>query len=424
MSENDRGERVRGEREVDCFSIADPAVARCPHAYYTAMRREAPVHKDPGTGYYWISTYDAVTKAAKNVESLSSSSPIILRKRYRPKAQAVWEAAGMQALDTLVTSDPPEHDHYRAVGKALFPPQKAEELEPHVEACVDELLTELGDRREFDFFSEFACRLPARIVCDEFGFPREDQPRFKRWVDTIFELMVPGITEDEEVALVHRLIELFKYLEKYINKAAEGESGRVLHTIATMSRLDGKPFTMLERAWLTLTTFVGGNDTTIGMLTSGVRRMACDTELQATLRNDLDLLPRFIEELLRTEGSVKALLRVARHDMEIEGVFIPKGANVVLCTESANRDEARWEDPDTFKLDRSDARRHLSFGHGIHACIGMHLARRELRVAFHRMLEHWSNIELAVPESEVEMLPLPFHRGYAGLPIRVSSAVS
>jgi cytochrome P450 len=97
---------------------------------------------------------------------------------------------------------------------------------------------------------------------------------------------------------------------------------------------------------------------------------------------------------------------------------IPKGANVVLCGGAANRDDARWQNPDEFKLDRPDGHRHLTFGHGRHACVGMKLARRELKIAFRVLLDRLHDIRLAVPDDQIVQLPLPFHRGIANLPIK------
>lgn len=398
--------------------MSDPSVASCPHAYYAAMRREAPVHRDPGTGFYWVSQYADVVRAATDVAALSSKSPVILKKSFRPRAQTMWDAAGMDAIDTLVTADPPDHDHYRAVGMSFFTPVKVAELTPQIESRVHELIDQFAEKNAVDFIDAFASRLPGTIVCDEFGFPRSDQQKFKNWTDAIIGLITPGITEDQEVELVQRVIELFRYLESHLRRAAANPSGRVIHALATMPRRDGTPFTMLERSWMAIVTFVGGNETTINMLAAGVRRLANDTSLQSTLRNDPGLMGAFIEELLRYDSSVQALLRVANHDMEIRGTAIPAGANVVLCTASANRDESRWPDADLFRLDRPDARRHLAFGQGRHACIGMHLARRELHVAFTALLARLAHIELAIPDAEIEQLPLPFHRGVARLPIR------
>lgn len=407
-------------RDVDQFRITDPDTARCPFAYYAAMRREAPVHRDPGSGIWWVARHDTVSAATFDWEGLSSKSSVILKKSFRPRAQALWDASGLKAIDTLVTGDPPEHDDYRGVGQGLFNPKKVDELTPHIQALVDELIGAFPADGEIEFLEAFAARLPGRVVCDEFGLPREDQPRFKTWTDAAIGLLDPSNTEDREVELVQRLIELFRYLEQHLKKVAEGPAGRVIHALATMNRRDGTPFSMMERGWMAVMTFVGGNETTMNMLTAGLRRLATDPALQAQVRGDLSLVPRFTEELLRLEGSVQALLRVATRDVELDGTVIPKGADVVLCNGSANRDERRWSDADRFRLDRDDGRRHLTFGHGRHTCIGLHLARRELNVAFRTLLERLSEIRLAVPPEAIEQVPLPFHRAIARLPLRVA----
>src|SRR5690606_19312639 len=141
---------------------------------------------------------------------------------------------------------------------------------------------------------------------------------------------------------------------------------------------DGTPFSMLERAWMMVVVFVGGNETTMNMLTAGLFKLATNPDLQDELRTKPELIPQFTEEMLRLEGSVQALLRVATRDVEVDGTVIPAGANVILSTGSANRDESFWERADEFRLDRANGRRHMTFGHGRHVCIGMHLARREL----------------------------------------------
>jgi cytochrome P450 len=405
-------------RSVDAFSITDPETAKCPFPYYAAMRRDQPVHRDPGTGIYWISRHDDVVKAALDAKSFSSQSDIIVKRTFRPRAQALWDAAAMQALNTLVTADPPEHDDYRNVGLQLFPQKTVDALTPHIESLVRDLVDSIASRTEVEFVREFAAKLPGTVVCDEFGLPRSDQPRFKTWTDAIIGLLSPDLSEDREVELIKHLIELFKYLEVHLKRAATEMPGRVVHVLATMMKRDGSPFTPLERSWMLLTTFVGGNETTMNMLAMGMRKLATDPSLQAQLRANTAAIQPFVEEMLRLEGSVQALLRVATRDIELEGVVIPKGSNVVLCSGSANRDERHWSDAETFRLDRKDGNRHLTFGYGRHSCIGMHLARRELNIAFRALLKRLGNITLAVPASEIEQVPLPFHRAIASLPVR------
>ncbi|MET0657440.1 MAG: cytochrome P450 [Steroidobacteraceae bacterium] len=405
------------------FDITDPAVAKCPFDYYAAMRRESPVHRDPGTGCWWVALRETIAKASFDPQTFSSKSELVLRLRYRPRAQALWEAAGMRALQTLVTGDSPEHDDYRALGMGLFTPAKVEQLTPHIEARVHELIDEFASRGNVEFVNEFAARLPGSIVCDEFGLPQEDQPRFKEWTDAAIGLISPDITEDREVELVQKLIELFKYLEVHLKRNTQESTGRIINTLATMNKRDGTPFTFLERAWMTVNVFVGGNETTMNMLSAGLRKLATEPDLQNELRAAPDKIPQFTEEMLRLEGSVQALLRVATRDVEIDGATIPKGANVVLCTGSGNRDETFWEHADEFRLDRANGRRHMTFGQGRHVCIGMHLARRELNTAYRILLERLNNIRLAVPPGEIEQVPLPFHRSIVRLPLQFDSTM-
>lgn len=402
--------------------MADPATAKCPFDYYGAMRREAPVHQDPGTGFYWISRHDDVVRAALDAKSFSSQSEVILKRKFRPRAQELWDAAGMRSVDTLVTADPPEHDDYRKVGLRLFSKETVENITPHITTVVSELIDSFAARGEAEFVRDFAARLPGTVVCDEFGLPRADQPRFKTWTDAVIGLLDPTISEDREVELVTHLIALFQYLDRHIQRAATERPGRVIHTLATMMKRDGSPFSALERSWMLLTTFVGGNETTMNMLAMGMRKIAAEPALQGELRSHPDRVPAFVEEMLRLEGSVQALLRVASKDLVVDGVAIPKGANVVLCSGSANRDDSHWSDPAAFRLDRKDGMRHLTFGYGRHSCIGMHLARRELIVAFTALLARLRNIRLAVPVSDIHQLPLPFHRAIESLPVRFEAA--
>jgi cytochrome P450 len=408
--------------EIDRFSMADPATAKCPFDYYGAMRQGPAVHRDPGTGFYWISRHDEVVRAALDAKTFSSMSEVIMRKQYRPRAQELWDAAGMRAIDTLVTADPPEHDDYRNVGLRLFSNETVEKMTPHIAALVNELIDSIAARGEAEFVRDFAARLPGTIVCDEFGLPRADQPKFKTWTDAVIALLDPTISEDREVRLVAHLIDLFQYAERHIQRAATEMPGRVIHTLATMTKRDGTPFSALERSWMLLITFVGGNETTMNMLAMGMRKLAGEPELQSELRRHPDKVPAFVEEMLRLEGSVQALLRVATKDLLVDGIAIPRGANVVLCSGSANRDETQWSDPDSFRLDRKGGKRHLTFGYGRHSCIGMHLARRELVVAFTTLLARLRDIRLAVPASEVHQVPLPFHRAIERLPVKFEIA--
>jgi cytochrome P450 len=411
--------------DLSQYSFTDPDVCRRPYDYLQAMRSEAPVHRDPGSGFYFITRHDDVVEAALASDLFSSRNEINLKKSYSPRVQAVWDAAGIEILDTLVTSDPPEHLEYRRLGMALFTPTLVREMTPGIESLVNGFIDNFIDETDVDFLKVFAGLLPATVIADEYGLPRADQPRFRSWTDAIILLESPGNSEEREIELVHTVIELFRYLEKHLQKAASVENAhkmRVMHSIATMNKRDGTPFSTLERCWLSLVTFVGGNETTINALMHGMHQLARDQVLQQTLRQQPDKIRPFVEEVLRLFPPVQALMRVATRDIDLYGVTIPKGAQVILSLTSANRDESCWQHPERFNLERRDASRQLAFGTGRHVCVGMHLARAELTVAFNALLKRLKRIELSVPEENINYLPLAFFRVLESLPIKIEAA--
>lgn len=405
------------ERKLADYSMADTDVAACPYAYFERMRCEDPVHRDPKLDWYLVATHDLCIEGAKDWQAFSSDHGLQQRRSFGPKAQKIWDESGFGVIGTLVQSDPPRHDDYRKVGMKVFTPNRVAEITPQIEKMINELIDGFIAERKIDFVKRFASLLPATVVCDEYGLPREDRARFKHWTDAIILAQTPGITEDEEVDFVGRMVACFKYLERYLIAAAAEPSARVLYSVATMDHQDGSPFTMMERIWMAIAVFVGGNETTVNMLASGIYRLATDRSLQQALRDDPAKIPNFVEELLRLDASVAALARVATHDTEFGGKKIPAGAPVILCTGSANRDEALWPNPNEFRLDRSNLRSHLTFGYGRHACVGMHVARQELRLAFRILLQRLANIRLQNPDAAAPYLPLPFFRAIPELPI-------
>jgi len=174
---------------------------------------------------------------------------------------------------------------------------------------------------------------------------------------------------------------------------------------------------------MAIVTFAGGIDTTRNMLVTCMHKLATSPELQTAIRGRQERINAFIEEMLRLDGSVQGITRVAASDVALEGgSLLPRGANLIVSVGSANRDPEIWEDPDEFQMDRANINRHIAFGVGRHLCIGMHLARSELQIAIRLLLDRLSDIRLAIPESEVDWVPAPYFRQILNLPVKFSSA--
>lgn len=404
--------------DLDGATFADPAISACPFAFYRQLREQAPVHRDPAIGYYWITPRKKVLEAVQDTDHFSSNTDLQFRGTYRPRAQKVWDDAGIELTYTLLTSDPPEHQEYRRFAMSMFTPKLVKDIALRVEVIVQELLSGFVDDGEVEFASRFASLLPATVVCDEYGFAREDRSKFKAWADSVLLLQTPGISEDEEVALVTKVAELFQFLVGHLSRPRTRDEGRIMYDLATLNRSDGTPFTLIERAWMAITIFIGGVDTTANTLVSMINYLCEHPELQDELRGDEAKISAFVEEILRLHGPVQAIARRAKTKFSFGGEQIGAGADIMLCLGAANRDETYWSEPDAVKLDRPNGRQHLSFGSGRHVCVGMHLARQELQIALRLILDRVENIRLSDPENPPQYLPLPIFRGIATLPIR------
>jgi len=300
----------------------------------------------------------------------------------------------------------------------LFTPQRVKELTPAIEQIINDLIDPFVRDGKVNFVEQFSSLLPATLVCDEYGFPREARDKFKHWTDAWLQMQTPNISEEEEARLIKRVLVLFEFLREHLKNAADSSAKRVIHTIATMTRKDGTPFTALEQEWMMLIVFIAGNETTVNTLTSCLYRLAINPDIQDRLRADPDKIANFVEEVLRFDPAVQVMVRKTTEEVEMQDVRIPQGADVMLCTASANRDEQFWGDnAEEFDPERPNARQHMTFGYGPHACVGMHLARRELVCAVRILLERLGNIRLADPDNPPEFAPVPYYRGMAELPL-------
>jgi cytochrome P450 len=335
-------------------------------------------------------------------------------------AQALLDEAGIKIVDTLVTSDPPAADDYRAVAAKFFPLAKITALLPKMEATADELISQFEHAGAVEMSSQYSRRLVGTILADELNLPMSDLDKFKKWAEVTGELMAIGLSEEDEVRGVRKMMDLVHYLDLHLERAKEdARPGTVIRTIVDSTRRDGSQFSKEERSWMTFLTFTAANNTTVNMLNAVLGKLAQSPDLQYQLRDDPASIHNFIEEMLRLESSAQALARTVTRDVTIGSTKIPRGSVVLLSIGSANRDEARWgSDAAYLQVDRSDARKHLGFGCGRHQCIGMHLAKAEIRVTVKRFLSRLKNIRLADPAVPPLQLPLPFHRGVKDLHLR------
>lgn len=412
-------------------SLTDPAVQLCPYAAYARLRDEAPVYKEPDTGNWVITRYEDVRAVASDWEKFSS-----VTNQFSPSREGVpgqkevarmFQEAGYQPeQNALIHADPPVHRLHRAAISTAFSIPRIRAIEPYITQVVDELIDRFDDKGQIEFMSEFAVPLPMRVISDQLGVPTTMNEQFKRWSDSLLIAANIGNTAEVQIEAARNILEMREFLLAQIDALIAEPSARpkqglghrqaeidalivqsragILRDIATSKGEDGELLPLGQRLAIAMGVLVAGNETTTTTLGSAMRRMI-EENLEQRLRADPDLIPNFIEECLRLDAPLQALVRKATQDVEMHGQTIKKNDIVFLRWAAGNRDERHYACPEKLDLQRDSPRTHLSFGHSIHMCPGRDLARAEMRIAFERLLTRLKNFRLGTEPDAITYRP-------------------
>ncbi len=306
----------------------------------------------------------------------------------------------MFAAGSINGMDPPEHTRLRKLVASAFTARRVQAMRPRVASIVDELLDALLSRPQpADLVSGFSLPLPAQVICETLGVPAEDTERFHAWSDTVM-----GDWQRDSDEIMTALIELYGYFDRLIALKRFQPTNDLTSALIT-ARDDEARLSEDELTVLCCTLLIGGHETTANQINLSLLLLLDHPAELAKLRTDPSLIPGAVEELLRFArlGGL-APARVTTEDVHIGGVTIPAGEEVIPLFASANRDPSVFNDPGRFDVSR-DAANHLSFGAGVHHCVGAQLARVELQEAFRGLLGRLPGLRLAVPASELQFKP-------------------
>jgi cytochrome P450 len=319
----------------------------------------------------------------------------------------------MFAAGSIMGMDPPGHTRLRKLVASAFTARRVEALRPRVASIVSELIGALlGQPQPADLVTGFSLPLPAKVICEMLGVPAADLERFHAWSDTVM-----GDWQRDTGQIMTALAELYGYLGALIEiKRAQPADDLISALIA--ARDDADRLSEDELTAMCCTLLIGGHETTANQINLSLLLLFDHPDQVATLRADPGLIPGAVEELLRYArlGGL-APARVTTEDVELGGVTIPAGEQVIPLFATANRDPLVFTDPDRFDVTR-DAAGHLSFGAGVHHCLGAQLARVELQEAFRGLIGRLPGLRLAVPASELEFKPGMAIHSLRELPVR------
>ncbi len=397
---------------LEDIDLSDPTIYETDSQWplFARLRKEAPVHycKDSAFGPFWsVTKFEDIVEVDKN-NLIYSSEPAIV----------IGDNPEDFVLDMFIAMDAPKHDEQRKAVTNVVAPRNLASLEPLIRERVIEILDSLPIGETFNWVDRVSIELTTRMLATLFDFPFERRSKLTYWSD--MATASPEIAGDDSVSTEERTAALMECLEEFtvlwnerVNQDPDGRLdfiSMLAHSPATRN------MTPMEYLGNLVLLIVGGNDTTRNSISGGVMFLNENPAEYDKLRADLSLIPNMVSEIIRYQTPLMHMRRLALEDTVLGGQQIKKGDKVVMWYASGNRDETKIDRADEFLIDRANVRNHLSFGFGIHRCMGNRLAEMQLRIVWEEIMKRFKYVEIV---GEPVRLKSNFVRGIVELPVKL-----
>lgn len=404
-------------RSLESFDRYAPDTLEDPYPFYTALRRESPVHRDPRTGSFWVSRYEDLHGVVMEPEKYSSNLVAVLFARDESGTQTVpLGSDGPRPVDVLATVDAPSHTRQRKLINPAFAPRRVAALEPALREFAQELLEPLARRGHGEWMSEFARPFTLTLITELLGLPRADIPPLRRWSDDGSSILSGVNSASDRARFGRSLTQFNRYLAARFEDAKQSPREDVLGTLVEASMSSDGALTTEEVVAILVQLVSAGNESTASLIGSATRLLLEQPQLEARLRRDFSLIPSFIDETLRLETPFQGHYRIVQSETKLADVLLPAGSQLMLLWASGNRDEDAFPNAHEIHLEREKRNAQFGFGMGIHHCIGAALARLEARVALESLLGSTRAMRLS-PGHRVRHKPNAHKRQLEALPL-------
>lgn len=381
----------------------DPFDLNAPHARWKAFREDEPVFFHEPTGYWIVSRYDDIKAIFDDWKTFSSENAQKPARAMCDAARKVMVDGGFTAYSGLTARVPPDHTRIRKVAQSCFGPRRFKSIEPQIETIVARHLDTLeaqGGNGPVNFWETVAYPVPAYVLFTLMGIPDEDVPKIKQY-GASRGAMTWGDPDDEaQVAIAHDMVAYWKYIHDLLDMRSANPGDDFPSDLLRL-QAEGADITRDEIAGVLYSTLFAGHETTSTFMGNYVLTMMDNRDAWEAIKADLSLIPNAVEEMLRYMPSVVGWRRKARVATTVGGVDLPAGAEVLMITGSANRDEGHFPAGEKLDITRENARTHLSFGYGIHYCLGFQLAKMEAAILLRQLAQRFPTLRLA-PEFQAE----------------------
>lgn len=407
-------------------TLKDHAIQAHPRAYYAAMRKGDPVHFDAGLNSWLVTRHEDISAVQSDPVTFSVQHGYHEQQArgMHDEFRAYLQEHGGGYFPDAIMSDPPYHTRIRRLMERAFTAHRVKALEPRLAEIVRELIAGVAEKGSCDAVNDVAVPLTIRVIVEQLGLDHGMEDKISEWSKAVTAQI--GAMQSRETMLenAERIAELQRYL---IGKMKERQASPredmisdIVHAEVTNEDGSVERLTFAEAVSLIRAMLIAGNDTTATAIGNLFYVLATRPGMIETLREvaeDERRMNRFVEEHLRNEPPVRALSRMALRDVEVNGTLVPKGAHMLLVYDSGNDDETVFPDPRRFDMDRPNLGRHVAFGGGPHRCIGLALARMEIKLAAQEVARQLKDIRLAIPDSEIRYLPTVATHTIESLPI-------
>ncbi|WP_200844919.1 MULTISPECIES: cytochrome P450 [unclassified Novosphingobium] len=416
------------EELLEAGSLADTDIQARPHAFYTAMRRGDPIHYDARLGSWLVTRHEDISAVQSDPVTFSVQHGYSEQQArgMRDEFEAYLREHGGGYFPDAIMSDPPYHTRIRKLMEQAFTAHRVKELEPRITEVVRGVIADVVERGDgkCDAVKDIAIPLTIRVIVEQLGLDQGMEDEISRWSVAVTAQI--GAMQSRETMLQNAALiaQLQQYLIAKMKACEENPTEDMISDLvhAEVTNADGskEKLTFAEAVSLVRATLIAGNDTTataIGNLFYVLTTRPGMAELLDSVVDDERQLNRFIEEHLRSEPPVRALSRMTTREVTVNGTAIPAHAHMLLVYGSGNDDESVFPEPRKFDITRQNLGRHVAFGGGPHRCVGLALARMEVKVAAREIARQMKNMALAIPESEIRYTPTVATRTIESLPI-------
>jgi len=401
-----------GRQQVDlsASSLADPIIQAQPRDFFWTMRQQDPVHYDEKLGMWLVSRYEDIVELLRDPDTFSDKAGYEAQyaSGHFDEFKSILEKEGGGFFPDAIKSDPPYHTRIRGLLDNAFSAHRVKTLEPGITKVIVELIEKIADKAAkgevVDGVKEFAIPLTIAVICEQMGIDQYNGENISRWSMAVTAQI--GRMQDREQMLenAREICELQNFIIEQMKDREANPKEDMISDLVHAELDNGEKLSFEEAVSLVRALIIAGNDTTATAIGNLMYILATMPDIAEQLYDNVEdnrFMNRFVEELLRFAPPVRGLAKMTTRETELGGQKLPEGAHMLVLYASGNDDEARFECPRDFNLDRKNVMSHVAFGVGIHRCIGAQLARMEIKVAAKELIKRIKNIRLAEPDAEI-----------------------